>query len=249
MIEGIIGSIQQDSAVSAAAALSATRYIAPIINAKSVPIINAKSIPIISARSYGKVQLEDPTDWRSFLRIADAHALKFDYQQAHHFWNRAIHYATCAGVSSGEVGIILMGEGFEHYKKNDFFRSLPYVLKAVECLSDVGISYEADLAHSYNLLAGIYFKQKEFAKAEEANLKALNIFQKRLTPQDVRLLRMYFQFAKIYESQQNYLRAEVFYRRALRHATDTLADEILICYKALLKSCGRDEEADKLNLP
>jgi tetratricopeptide (TPR) repeat protein len=241
MLEGTTGFIQQDPAVSAAAAVSATRYIAPIINANSVPIQ--------SARSYKKVQQEDPKDWRSFLRIADAHALNFDYHEADHFWNRAIHYATCAGVSAGEVGIILMDAGYEHFKKGDLFRSLPYVLKAVECLSDVGISYEANLAHSYNLLAGIYYKQREYAKAEEANLKAIDILKNRLTPQDCRVIRMHFQMAKIYEYQQNYLKAEVFYRRALRHAVDTLADEILIEYKDLLESCGRDEEARKLNLP
>jgi tetratricopeptide (TPR) repeat protein len=246
MLEGTTGFIQQDPTISAAGAVSATRYTAPIMNAKSVPITNVKSVPILSARSYRKAQQEDPRDWRSFLRIADVHALNFDYHQAHHFWNRAIHYATCAGVSSGEVGIILMGAAVEHYNSGEVFRSLPYVLKAVECLSDVGISYEPDLAQSYTLLGRIYSKQREFAKAEEANLKALEIFKKSFAPQDVRLIRMYFQFARIYECQQNYLKAEVFYRRALRHAVDTQADEILICYKALLKSCGRDDEADKL---
>jgi tetratricopeptide (TPR) repeat protein len=210
-------------------------------------IDGTEPVSILPVRFHSTMTKRDAANWKSLLRTADELTEKYDFHQASHLWNKAIQAATSNGISLGEIGIILTNSGREQFKAGHLFRGLPYVLKAVECLNDAEGYYQEHLAHALNLLACVYFRQEEFFKSANANLQALDSINRKLfIPRNNLESRMLFQLAITFEHQQHYLRAEVFYRRALRCDDGSCTQDILNTYAALLRVCGRDAEADRL---
>lgn len=218
----------------------------------------SQTVPILSAPSCHFDLKEDECVWKALLKLADQCAGSGDYHRTYQLWDRAILYAADAHVTEGEVGIALKKSADHYFAEGNLFRSLLYAKKASECFFDTTMSHQLHLAETHELLAAIYFSEKDFPNFEASSFAVLAILERHPYNQSTGhrkkyVVRLYRQLAMLYQYMQNFIKAEAFYLRALRHCDfkgtkdeQIEAAKAIFYYKLLLEFSGRDDEAKKL---
>lgn len=176
-----------------------------------------------------------------------------NHKQAEPLYQRALHLSEeMLGPEHPEVSFPLTNLADLYREQGDYQRAEPLYQRALRIREQALGSSHPQVAYPLNGLADLYLAQGRYAEAEPLYQRALAIRSQRRGMQHLETADSLHGLARLHERRDQPEQALQLYQQALRIREQHLGPEhrdtreTRACYAALLRACGRTEEAAAL---
>jgi tetratricopeptide (TPR) repeat protein len=208
------------------------------------------SMPIRLMRKHNveetlKLKFDPTDDWQIYRENAEAAAYEGDYVHAEEFWLAALKEAIVFQGSDEKLAIALDGISNFYQHVGKFDQAELHCKRALAVTEKmVGTRKHRLVANCLNSLAGIYYSQRQYMRAEPICLEVLSIYQNLAVANPADIGMAFNNLAMLYHASGKYNLAEKYYKPAIRIRTALLFcdDPIIIAllenYKNLRTRLG-----------
>ncbi len=186
------------------------------------------SVPLRLMRKHNieetlKLKFDPTDDWQISKANAETAAQQGDYVQAEELWLSALKEAIVFQGSDEKLAITLDGISnfYQHVGKLD--QAELHCKRALAVTEKmVGTRKHRLVANSLNSLAGIYYSQRQYMRAEPICLEVLSIYQTLDVANPADIGMAFNNLAMLYHASGKYNLAEKYYKPAIRIRTALL---------------------------